>query len=160
MHSPGLSDVERQQWSAIAGLEKSHAQVATILESVATRLESIEVKVSDAAKPQWQALSFMLGVVVFIYGIIAFGINSKIDSVLENATRTSVTLHDHMDGHPERIEAKIEANAAAIDKQLEAQRREQDSLEKRVIHEIDRARDRLERIERSIYGSINPDGPR
>ena len=133
-----LADIEGRQWEVITALEKAQERQTAVMDVMVSRLEQIEKKLGEVAKPQWQAISVLMGVVFFVYGIISFGINQKIDSVYETARNTQQTLAQHMqDGHPASVIALVNANKDALQAQLRNQEREMDHLDHLLTQEQD-----------------------
>ena len=171
---PGKSD----HWEAIASIERTQERVVTILDTVSQRLSALEARsletptsstvekterrVDDierrllqAARPNYQAMGFALSGIIALGALVSFGMNSKIDgyqsnfsdqvrTLKETVVSLSETFRDHTsNGHPASVISRIEANKEAIETQIKANQRELDG----VVHEIDRVRDRLENLE-------------
>jgi len=154
-------------WTAIAAIERTQERVVTVLDTVSQRLASLETKVgdaptlvsvekterrvdeiedrlTDAAKPNYQAMSFLLGGIIALGTLVSFGMNSKINGYYDNLTKQVETLAQHVsivttefrdhtsNGHPTSVIAMIEANKHTIEGQINHNQRELDLLRENI----------------------------
>ena len=140
-----ISTVLEHLDSRLHRLETNSPTQETLIDVVARQnalakdVDDIRADIKDIRKPPWQMISVLVAIFTIVGGIVAFGVNSKIDNTTANLADFSSTLRDHMsNGHPASVIAMIEANKEAIQHQIIANQRELDSLTDRVNRENDR----------------------
>lgn len=121
---------------------------AEALAALGDRISEVERDVHEASKPPYQLASLALTILIVIGGIVAYGINTKIDSIGSLTTNLSETFREHTsNGHPASVIAQIESNAKAIAAQIESNRRELDIITERLNRREDSIDARLRDLE-------------
>lgn len=153
----------RTQGQAIIGLEANQKAINENMKSMAVTLAALSEKVTAAATTKWDNIWQAAGVALTVAGFMYFIVVGQIDDL-----NRAFHDHDKLLGHPhsviekiislnEKMELRFDLMDARLDERREEAIRELDALKQHADTEIQRARDRLEYLERRT-GRLYKDG--
>ena len=134
----GRSNIQNNpehQWEVIAGIEKSQTKIAAVLDSIVTRLGTVEKKVVDAAKIPWGAVGVSLAALTFVLGgfitLISYTYSSNLSHVASAVGTLTETVRVHQsNGHPDNVIGLVRG----IGTELDAVRKRLDTVVPREEH--------------------------